>query len=212
MQRARSTGVDLAFQSVVVDARAAPDPVRGLAAVERRIDAAVGVIADPHFARTQEDRRVDRFHAEGHGRRAFGFRHCGVRDILAGISSAISNTLRPAPKVAQIWFTAAPPFRNWRPSAGHLARIGRHPAPSRRDCRRRRRRCRPLDRRFVLGLPGGEPFDDLFQPPRAPGSGQLRDCARQARPPRRRRRASIRDGRETWKAAGDSHKNPAVSR
>ena len=60
---------DLAPEALIVDARAAPDPMLGRPAVKRRIDRRRdGGVADAHLADGEEVGAAgDRLHAEGHG-------------------------------------------------------------------------------------------------------------------------------------------------
>ena len=82
----RAHRLGLALQALVVDAGAAADPIRRLAAeqgaIDRRRDRGV---ADAHFAQAQQvDAAGDRLHAEGHRRRAAALVHRRLLGDVAG--------------------------------------------------------------------------------------------------------------------------------
>ena len=94
----RLHGSDLAREAVVVDAGAAPDPVRGLAAVKRGVDRRRDRgVADAHLADAEEIGAAgDRLHAEGHGGDAGRSSSAGPSVMSpVGRSRARSKTLKP---------------------------------------------------------------------------------------------------------------------
>ncbi len=169
----------LAREARVVDARAAPDPVRRLAAVERGVDRCRdGGVADAHLADSEEVGAArERLHAEGEGRGGGLLVHGGRFGDVVGrvVEGELEDLQADVEGRADLVDRRAAGREILQHGAGDFRRIGRHALRDHTVVAGEDRDERPLDDRRRLVLPDGEPLDDLLESAEtAGGLGQLR--------------------------------------
>ena len=164
---------DLAREARVVDARAAPDPVRRLAAIERVIDGRRDRgVADAHLThREQVGAARQRLHAEGEGGGGGLLVHCRRLGDVVGriVEGELEHLQADVEGGADLVDRRAAGGEILEHGAGDGRRIGRDALGDDAMVAGENRDERPLDHRHRLVLPDREPFDDLLEAAEAAG-------------------------------------------
>ena len=169
----------LAGEAGRVEPGPAPDPVLGLAAVERGVDRRRDRgVADPHLADGEAiGARRHRLHAEGHGGDAPLLVQCRAGADVAGrqIDGEVEHPEAEAVGGAELIDRRAAGGEVVQHLPVDRGREGRDAALHHAVAAREHADHRPVECRLGLALPRAEPLDEAFEPPERPRRlGQLR--------------------------------------
>ena len=172
-------GGDFSCKPGFVDASAAPDPVLGLAAIQRQIDrGGNGGIANAHFAQAQQiGTPCNRLHAKGESGGGGFFVQCRVQGYVAGgkIQRQFEHFQAKVEGRANLVDGRAAGGEIFHHRPRHRGRVGRHTLRHDAVVGGKHRHEWPVDAGSRLALPCRQPGDDVFQfPERSRRLGQLR--------------------------------------
>ncbi len=162
----------------VVNAGAAPNPIRGRAAIERHRDGGgAGGVADAHFAHHQQiGRRINRVPAGGKGRNGFGLAHRrGFGEIGGGAIQFKCMHIQPGAKGARKLVDRRPAMLEiGHHLGGDFGRKGGYPLGGNAVIARKNNDLRVLEGWAPIAAPARIPDRQILEPAqRAAWLGQL---------------------------------------